>query len=325
MKARIIIIALVIAAFLAASLGTSQVLGVFQEQPPAQSAEASAQPAVPSAGLEESLASIETEAETAQGRASYLNEQGATGEFSALPSTPSDAEVLIAVLDTGIDEKHRELNGRVVDSINFSESKVVTDVNGHGTHVAGIIVTTVNSVAAGTNPHVHLLDVKVAEDDGTVWSSTVARGIIWAVDNGAEIINISLYVPTSSPALEEAVGYAWSKGVVVVAGAGNNIKGVPVYPASYPEVIAVAATDAEGRLWEKSNYGDWIDVYAPGVDILSTLPGNGYGYMSGTSMAAAYVSAIAAVVYATATDDDGDGFVNNEVADLLKTLLSLPQ
>ena len=309
MKARILIIALIIALLVAG-------LGKFQPVNPSVVAETA------------TLASTETEAEALQPYVTndpYLNKEWALGEAPALTTASAGNEVLIAVLDTGIDEKHKELAGKVVGSVNFSESKTVTDVNGHGTHVAGIIEATVNSSAGGIVPDAHLLDVKVADDDGTVWSSAVAKGIVWAVDNGAEIINLSLFVPTSSPALEQAVDYAWSKGVVVIAGAGNNIKGIAVYPASYPEVIAVAATDTEGHLWAKSNYGDWIDAYAPGVDILSTLPGNGYGYMSGTSMAAAYVSGEAALVFATATDDDGDGFVNDEVAALLKTLLPLPE
>lgn len=179
--------------------------------------------------------------------------------------------------------------------------------------MAGIIV-------AVTKNGISLLNVKVVEDNGIVWESAVARGITWAVDSGAKVINLSLYVLTPSPALEQAIDYAWGKGAILIAGAGNYIKGVPVYPAYYPRVIAVAATDLEGKLWSASNYGDWVDVYTPGVEIYSTLPGNGYGYLSGTSMATAYASAVAASLLNTATDINGDGFVNDEVTTLLKVL-----
>jgi len=257
----------------------------------------------------------------------YAGKQWYLNEVPVLPGTPTDAEVIIAILDTGIDEKHEDLAGKVVGSINFSESKTVADINGHGSHVAGIIDAAVNNGIgiAGIAPKARLLNVKVADDNGMVWSSTVAKGIIWAVDKGAKVINMSLVTPTPSAALEQAIDYAWSKGVVLVAGAGNNIKSIPIYPASYPEVIAVAATDAEGSLWSKSNYGDWVDAYAPGVEIYSTLPGNKYGYMSGTSMATAYVTAVAALILTTATDANGDGLVNDEVAALLKTLLAMPK
>ena len=249
--------------------------------------------------------------------ATYYDKHRGFGEVTALLTASTNAEVLIAILDTGIDEKHEDLAGRVIASINFSGSRTASDVNGHGTHVAGII--------AGIAFNARLMNVKVADDNGVVWSSTVARGIIWAVDNGAKVINMSLVIPTPSPALEQAVDYAWGKGVVLVAGAGNNIKSIPVYPAFYPEVIAVAATDVDGNLWSESNYGDWVDAYAPGVEICSTLPGNNYGYWSGTSMATAYVSAVAASALTTVTDTDGDGFVNDEVSGLLGSILVIPR
>lgn len=90
-----------------------------------------------------------------------------------------------------------------------------------------------------------------------------------------EIINMSLFLPTSSSALEEAVDYAWSNGVALIAAAGNDIWSVPTYRASYPEVIAVAAMEADGSLWTGLNCGDWVDVYAPGVQVYSMLPGDG--------------------------------------------------
>jgi thermitase len=257
----------------------------------------------------------------------YFDKQWALKKIQLLLVTAGDPEVLIAILDTGIDQQHEDLAGKVVASVNFSDSPTASDLNGHGTHVAGIIAaTTDNGIGgAGVVPGCRLFNVKVADDNGMVWASSIAKGIVWAVDNGAKVINISLVVPSSSPALEQAIDYAWSKGVVVIAGAGNNIKSIPVYPAAYSKVTAVAAIDHKGELWLKSNYGDWVDAYAPGVEIYSTLPGNNYGYQSGTSMATAYVSAVAASTLSIVTDTNGDGLVSDEVAALLTTLFPIPK
>jgi len=257
----------------------------------------------------------------------YFDKQWALKKTQLLQITADDPEVLIAILDTGIDQQHEDLAGKVVANVNFSDSPTASDLNGHGTHVAGIIAATTDNGIGGASvvPGCRLLNVKVADDNGRVWASSIAKGIVWAVDNEAKVINISLVVPNSSPALEQAIDYAWSKGIVLIAGAGNNIKSVPVYPAAYPKVIAVAAIDSEGELWSKSNYGDWVDAYAPGVEIYSTLPGNNYGYQSGTSMATAYVSAAAASALTTVTDTNSDGLVNDEVAALLTTLFAVPK
>ncbi len=254
---------------------------------------------------------------------SYVDKQWALQRIQGLAVGSGNTDgVLVAVLDTGIDQQHEDLAGRIVGSINFSDSQTVSDRLGHGTHVAGIIAATAgNGIGiAGVAPSARLLNVKIADDKGMVWASTVAKGIIWAVDNGAKIINMSLAIPAATPALEEAVNYAWSKGVVIIAAAGNTGSSVPTYPASCPNVIAVAATDINGSLWERSNHGDWVSAYAPGAEIYSALPGNSYGYKSGTSMATAYVTAMAALTYSTTTDINGDGFVNDEVTAVLKAV-----
>ncbi len=254
---------------------------------------------------------------------SYVDKQWAIQRIQGLAVGSGNTDgVLVAVLDTGIDQQHEDLAGRIVGSINFSDSQTVSDRLGHGTHVAGIIAATAgNGIGiAGVAPSARLLNVKIADDKGMVWASTVAKGIIWAVDNGAKIINMSLAIPAATPALEEAVNYAWSKGVVIIAAAGNTGSSVPTYPASCPNVIAVAATDINGSLWERSNHGDWVSAYAPGAEIYSALPGNSYGYKSGTSMATAYVTAMAALTYSTTTDINGDGFVNDEVTAVLKAV-----
>jgi len=269
---------------------------------------------------------------TAQGRlfsTPELDEQHA-GEEWALVQTRmanlpagsiANTHVLVAILDTGIDQNHEELKGRVVSEINFTDSPTTQDINGHGTHVAGIIAANSlddNSIA-GTVPESQLLSIKVANDRGRCQSSAVAKGIIWAVDNGASVINISLEIGEPSAELEDAVNYAWNQGAVIIAAAGNEGGQLPVYPAYYEKSIAVAAIREDGTLAPLSNYGDWVDVAAPGYNIYSTLPDNRYGYKSGTSLSAAYISGVAALLYGVLTDTDGDGRLNNEVREAIET------
>jgi len=323
MKAAIITIALVIAILLTVDLGASpSSLAVSQETPAQTTKVYLDQPGVQS---EASEASEAPEAYSANDP--YLSKQWALEGIPASLTNGDSTEVLIAILDTGIDQGHEDLARKVVASVNFTKTQTAADVHGHGTHIAGIIAAAANNGLgiAGIAPNSRLLNVKVADDSGMVWASTAAEGIVWAVDNGAKVINMGFFVPSPYPALEQAVDYAWSRGVVLVAAAGNGIKSVPVYPAYYPEVIAVAATDVGGNLWSRSNYGDWVDAYAPGVDIYSTFPGNNYGYQTGTSVASAYVSGVAALAFASATDANGNGLVNDEVTALLKTLLALPE
>ncbi len=244
-----------------------------------------------------------------------------------MPSFPVSvgSETLVAILDTGIDVTHEDLADRVVDTVILSGSKTGEDLNGHGTHIAGIIAATRNNNIgiAGVVPKVKLLNIKVAEDNGTVWASKVAQGIIWATDKGAKVINMSLAVPSKLQPLEDAVHYAWQHGVVLVAAAGNHTTAA-MYPAAYDNVIAVGAIDSAGDIWAESNKGAFVGAYAPGVSILSTLPGNKYGYQSGSSMASAYVSAVAAELIAGTKDTNNDGKVNDEIADIVKTLFHKP-
>ena len=223
--------------------------------------------------------------------------------------------VLVAVLDTGIDDSHEDLAGKVVAEKDFTGSQSAKDVNGHGTHVAGTIAATKdNGIGiAGLVPNAILLNVKVADDYGSCDAEAVARGIIWATDNGANVINVSLELGSPSDALALAVDYAWGHGAIIVAAAGNDASPNPVYPAFYAEAIAVGGVDKNDRIAPLSNYGYWVDVAAPGFEIYSTLPGDTYGFKSGTSFAAAQVSGLAAYLYNIAEDRNGDGRVNDEV------------
>jgi len=223
--------------------------------------------------------------------------------------------VVIAVLDTGIDKEQVDLVGKVIAEVNFTDSPTTDDIYGHGTHIAGIIAAWAESGTgvAGLAHDCRLMNVKVADDQGRFDSSVAAKGINWAVEHGANVINMSLVSTEPSPILEEAINYAWNKGVVVVAAAGNLVGTKVVYPAYYSNCIAVAATDSNDRVASWSSQGGWVDVAAPGVDIYSTLPGNKYGYKSGTSMAAAYVSGLAGLLFTLENDRNDDGFLNDEV------------
>ncbi len=211
--------------------------------------------------------------------------------------------VIVAVLDTGIDEDNQDLAHRVVAEVNFTNSPTSDDLYGHGTHIAGTI--------AAIAPECRLMNVKVADDAGRCEASVVARGIIWAVNHGARVINISLCTK-SSPDLEEAVDYAWSQGAVIVAAAGNTGRSTPSYPAYYEDCIAVASTNENDSLALLSTHGDWVDVAAPGFNIYSEVLHNQYGYKSGTSSAAAHVSGEAALVFSVVDDSNGSGTVNDE-------------
>ena len=218
--------------------------------------------------------------------------------------TRGDQSIVVAVLDTGISKDSQGLAGRVVTEVNFTDSPTCDDLYGHGTHMAGTIV----AVA----PECRLMNVKVADDTGRCEPSVVADGIVWAVNHGAQVINISLAMKASTD-LEEAVSYAWSRGAILITAAGNKGGSEPSYPAYYVDCLAVAGTNEDDSLALLSSYGDWVDVAAPGFNIYSELPQNQYGYKTGTSSATAHVSGVAALVLSIAEDGNGSGAVNDEV------------
>jgi thermitase len=236
---------------------------------------------------------------------------GAPGAWSI---THGSNSVVVAVLDTGVSTTHPDLAGKVVMSQNFTDSPTVDDLYGHGTHVAGIAAAATNNGTgvAGVGYGASIANVKVLGDNGTGLYSAVSAGIIWAADHGVQVINMSLGGTSGSSTLQGAIDYAWARGVVVVAAAGNGASSGPFYPAYYANAIAVAATDNLDHLASFSDFGDWVDVAAPGVSIFSTVPG-GYAYKSGTSMAAPYVAGLAALVFSRVSDTNGNGRVNDEV------------
>lgn len=209
-------------------------------------------------------------------------------------------DVKVAVVDTGVDLTHPDLSSRLLPGMNVvtqGQSEPQDDV-GHGTHVAGVISALVNNGegVAGMTWNNPILPVKVLDASGSGSTYAVAQGIIWAADNGAKVINMSLGNYADAQFLHDAIKYAYDKDVVLIAASGNDNTERPGFPAAYPEVFAVAATDSKNNKASFSNYGDYIDVAAPGVGIPSTYPHNQYAALSGTSMASPHVSALAALI-----------------------------
>ncbi len=211
--------------------------------------------------------------------------------------------VLIAVLDTGTDYTHPDLAGKVrtdIDHDYINNDEDAMDDNGHGTHVAGIAAAATDNGrgVAGLGWEATILPLKVMDSRGQGSTAQLIPAIRYAADVGAGVVNMSLGGEGSCPEdLQVAVDYAYSRGVLLVAAAGNNGTNVSIFPANCTHVLGVAATTSSDTRACFSNYGAHVSVAAPGTSIYSTLPG-GYGYMQGTSMATPFVAGLAALVYA---------------------------
>jgi len=248
-------------------------------------------------------------------------------------------DVVVAVVDSGVDVDHPDLasqiwhnpgemgvdaegndrrtngidddgNGYVDDWQGWNVvagNNDVQDGYGHGTRVAGVIAAAGNNGEgiAGVAWGVRIMPVKVLDDTGLGTYAQVAQGIIYAVDNGARIINLSIGGPFYSTLLEEAVNYALRRGAVVVAAVGNEGDGTVNYPAAYSGVLGVGATDAQDVRAAFSNVGEVVDLVAPGVDVYVSTLGGGYAQAGGTSLAAAHVSGAAALLASLPRFDTG--------------------
>jgi subtilisin family serine protease len=201
------------------------------------------------------------------------------------------ARIKIAVIDSEIDATHPELQGAVE-----TELKVVGDSggpDGHGTAIAGAIVS--HGDLLGVAPAARILAVR-AFSDASGTTLTITRGINWSFQSGARIINMSFAGP-EDPLLHREVTAAYNRGLILVAAAGNaGADSPPIYPAAYPEVIAVTATDSHDRVFQQANTGRYVAIAAPGVEIVAPHPGGTYQYSTGTSIAAAHVSGVAALL-----------------------------
>ncbi|WP_159883875.1 S8 family peptidase [Paenibacillus puerhi] len=213
--------------------------------------------------------------------------------------TKGSDQVTVAVVDTGADLSHPDLRDQLVGGINVvNQGSAPEDDVGHGTHVSGVIGALVNNNLgiAGMSWYNRIMPVKVLDGTGAGSTYSVAQGIIWAVDNGAKVINMSLGNYADAEFLHDAIRYAFERDVVMIAASGNDNTDRPGFPAAYPEVFAVAAVDSNNSKASFSNYGDYIDVAAPGVSIASTYLHNQYAALSGTSMASPHVTALAALI-----------------------------
>ncbi|MDQ0229321.1 S8 family peptidase [Metabacillus malikii] len=213
--------------------------------------------------------------------------------------TQSNQSIKIAIIDTGVQLNHPDLQSKLLSGYDFVDrDNNPDDGNGHGTHVAGIAASVTNNLRgiAGIAPLASIIPVRVLDNSGNGLMSDIAAGIIYAANQGAQVINLSLGGPQGASTLQSAVNYAWNRGAVIVAAAGNDGVPTPTYPANYSNVIAVGSTDESDRKSNFSNYGRWVDVSAPGSNILSTYIGGRYAYLSGTSMASPQVAGVAALL-----------------------------
>ncbi len=236
-------------------------------------------------------------------------------------------EVTVAVLDAGVSDTHPDLIGQLVDGANFSDGDMDAwqhGFNDHGTRVSGVISAVYDNGLgmAGVTRGAKIMPVRVLNDLNIAFPSDAAPGVVWAADNGADILNMSFGWPLDVlggvEALRDAVVYAHMSGCLLVASSGNSPLIDVLYPAAFPEVMAVTATNNRDELWGNSTTGPEISVSAPGVKVLATTanpfqPSELYAFETGTSFAAPHVAGAAAVIWG-----EYPQLTNDEVREILE-------
>ncbi|MHA1245737.1 MAG: S8 family serine peptidase [Candidatus Thorarchaeota archaeon] len=255
---------------------------------------------------------------------------GAEDAVDVVQGNVDGSGVKVAILDTGIDYTHPDLDDVYAGGYDFvDDDSDPKDGNGHGTHCAGIVAAEDNGEGViGVAPHASIYAVRVLDNWGSGYTSDIIAGIDWAIDNGMDVISMSLGGGDYDQAFDDAVDRAYNAGIVVVAASGNDGKGTISYPAAYDNAIAVGAIDSDHNLADFSNYGPEQEVVAPGVDIYSTMPtytvtlnywfmggySQNYDRMSGTSMATPMVAGVVALILSANPD-----LTPPEVRDILHT------
>ncbi len=211
--------------------------------------------------------------------------------------TQGSSKIVVAVIDTGVDANHPDLRGALVPGWDFiGNDGDPSDDHGHGTAVAGVVAARSNNHVGGAGIcwRCLVMPIKALDAKGSGDDTLIAAGIVWAIDHGARVINLSLGGPGSSVELANALGYASAKGVVVIAAAGNAGTTTQFYPAADSHAISVAATTVVDSRYSWSNFGSWVRLAAPGCNIAPIL-GDGYGTFCGTSSATPVVAGLVAL------------------------------
>ena len=232
-----------------------------------------------------------------------------TNAAAAWNLTTGSSETVIAVLDTGVDLSHPDLQGSFVqgyDIVNRDDDP--SDDHGHGTMVAGVIAARANNGLGGVGvcSRCSVMPVKVIAANGSGDVANVAEGIVWAVDHGARVLNLSFVFSGPDDGVAHAIEYARSRGAVVVAAAGNAGSSEAAYPAAYPGVVSVTSTDPADLRYAWASHGSWVKLAAPGCS-QTTAPNAGYGDFCGTSSSTAFVSGLAGLALSLASDRSVEG------------------
>jgi subtilisin family serine protease len=239
-------------------------------------------------------------------------------------------DVRVAIMDTGVDLEHPDLKDSIAGGIDITDPLLSPiDIDGHGTHVAGIVSAFDNDIGIlGVAPKARLYPVKVfrrgslqPEDRKSeiivAYYSDIITGLEWCIDNNIQVVNMSFGSSVDCPSIYDAIIKVRSSGILLVASAGDNNSSDPIYPAAYPEVISVSAIDNRDNKTNKSNYGYSIDLTAPGLDILSTFPNGRYAILSGTDMATPHVTGVLALALAAEIKpDDAERIMYDKAEDL---------